>query len=168
MPTHFKTWKKANGNHYTFYKLEEKIGAMTIEMSVFEKKASFLIGEEQFTVKHVGFWKSNIEIEDAKGNVVLKTYNEKWYANTSIVEFDNRKLKLIIRNNPLAEYAIVDGDKEILAYGLDTNEGKAITRIQTSIHNKTYLLDFLLWYLFVPIAHENMGENITFTMLLLN
>ena len=70
---------------------------MTVEMSVFEKKASFLIGEEQFNVKHFGFLKSNIEIEDAKGNVVLKTYNEKWYANASVAEFDNKKLKLIIR-----------------------------------------------------------------------
>ena len=167
MTTNFKTWKKLNESTYAFYKHDEKMGEMTIEMTVLERKAIFQIEEQQYILKHTGFWKSNLEIEDASGTIVLKTYNEKWYANAAVIEFDHKKLKLIVRNNPMAEYAIFDGDKEILAYGLDTNEGKATTRIQTSIHNKSYLLDFLLWYLFVPIAHENMGDNITFTMLLM-
>lgn len=167
MVTHFKQWKKQGESSYAFYKHDEKIGEMLIQTPIFDRKVIFQIEGKSYFLKHVGFWKSNIEITDESENVVLKTYNEKWYANASVIEFNNKKLQLVVRNNPLAEYAILENDSAILAYGLDTNEGKATVRIQTSIHNKSYLLDFLLWYLFAPIAQENIGDAFTFTMLLM-
>lgn len=166
--TNFKTWKKVGESTYAFYKHDEKIGEMAIQMPSFERNATLRIEGTSYVLNHTGFWKNNIEIQDDAGNIVLKTYTEKWYANASVIEFDNKKLKLIVGNNPFAEYAVIDGDKEILAYGLYTDQGWVTARIQTSIHNKSYLLDFLLWYLFVPIAQENMGDSITFTMLLMN
>jgi hypothetical protein len=165
METNFKNWKKTAEGKYTFYKQEQKIGQLEIQTNLFKRRAIIDLDNQKYTLKHTGFWKSNLEIVDTQNHVVLKTYQEKWYSSSSIIELEGKKLKLIIRNNPLAEYAIVDGEKEILAYGLDFKDGKAITRIQSAIHTQSYLLDFYLWYLFVPIAQENMGEDFTFLLL---
>lgn len=165
METNFKNWKKTGERNYSLFKQENKIGHLSIETNLFERKATLEIDHQTYYLKHTGFWKNNIEIADAHGTVILKTHTQKWYANTTIIEFEGKQLKLLIRNNPLAEYAILDRENEILAYGLDVKEGKAVTRIQTSNHNKSYLLDFYLWYLFVPIAQENMGDDFTFLLL---
>ena len=71
-----------------------------------------------------------------------------------------------IRNNPLAEYVVFDEDEEVLAYGLDTNSGKAIVRINSNTSD--FLLDYLLWYVFLPFAQENIGDNFEFQTLLMN
>jgi len=165
METNFRNWKKTAVGKYTFYKQEQKIGQLEIQTNLFERKAMIDLGNQKYTMKHTGFWKNNIEIIDAQNHVVLKTYAEKWYASSSIIAFEGKQLKLIIRNNPLAEYVIVEGDQEILAYGLDVKEGKAVARIQTAMHNQSYLLDCYLWYLFAPVAQENLGDD--FTLLLM-
>jgi hypothetical protein len=165
MAINLKNWKKIGAGIYSLSKQENRIGSLTIKSNVFERKATFEIENQVYHIKHIGFWKNNIEIVDAQGYVVLKTETEKWYSNATIIEFEGKKLKLIIRNNPLVEYAILDGETEILSYGLDVNDGKAVTRIQTDIQNQSYLLDFYLWYLFVPVAQENMGDDFTFLLL---
>ena len=165
METNLKNWKKIGEGNYALYKEESKLGNLSIQTSLFERKAALDIDNQTYNLKHTGFWKNNIEISDAHGNVVLKTHTQKWYSNTTIIEFEGKQLQLLIRNNPLAEYAILEGEKEILAYGLDVKDGKAVTRIQTAIQNKSYLLDCYLWYLFVPVAQENMGDDMTFLLL---
>ena len=165
MAINLKNWKKIGEGNYSFSKQENKIGSLTIKSNLFERKATFEIENQVYNVKHIGFWKNNIEIVNAQGQVVLRTHTEKWYSNATVIDFEGKKLILKIRNNPLVEYAILDGETEILSYGLDFNEGKAATRIQTDTNNHSYLLDFYLWYLFVPVAQENMGDDFTFLLL---
>jgi len=163
-----KQWKKNPEGHFVFSVHGNEMGSMAIQMNVMERKAIIKIGVEIYSLKHTGFWKSTIEIEDVKGNIVLKTYADKWYANSSSIDYKGRILKLKIRNNPLAEYVILEGDKEILAYGLHFEDHQIGTRILTAPSNKDYLLDFLLWYLFVPVAQENMGDSYVFFTLLIS
>jgi hypothetical protein len=125
-----------------------------------------VIENKRFTLKYNGFWKSNFEIKDENDVVILKSYTEKWFAHSTILEYKDKKLKLQIRNNPLAEYVIFDDDKELLAYGLYIDNGKASVKIATNSND--YLLDYLLWYLFVPIAQENIGEHFVFNTSLTN
>jgi hypothetical protein len=75
---------------------------------------------------------------------------------------------LKIRNNPLAEFVIFDGESELVSYGLGTNLGKVLVKINTAPNQTDYLLDYLLWYSFLPIAQENIGENFTFQALMVN
>jgi len=162
----FKKWEVINQLNYSFTVNDKMIGSMQIDYSNWERKAIFKIEKETFTLKYNGFWKSNFEISDEKGMVVLKSFSEKWFANSTILEYKTKKLKLKVRNNPLAEYVIFDGEKEVIAYGLDTKNGKAIVRINSD-SNSDYLLDCLLWYIFLPIAMENMGDNFVFHTLLM-
>ena len=161
-----KKWIKTQELNYAFEVDGKSIGTLEIVYSNFDRKAIFKIENKNFILKYNGFWKNNFEIKDINENIILKSYTEKWYANSTILEYNGKKLKLKIRNNPLAEFVIFDADEEILAYGLNTNSGKAIVRINSNTSD--YLLDFLLWYLFVPIAQENMGDNFIFQSLLMN
>lgn len=166
MDASYLKWEKKSDSGFAFKKDENQIGEITIAQNAFEKKAGIVLNNNNYHLKHTGFWKNDIQIVDDSGRLVLKTYAEKWYSSKTIIAFEERQLKLIIRNNPMAEYVIMDGDKEILSYGLITAEKQIVTRIQTTLANKSYLLHFYLWYLFEPIARENMGDDLTFLLLL--
>lgn len=161
-----KKWSKIKELNYSFEVNGNAIGTMEMVYSNSDRKSIFIIENRKFTLKYLGFWKNNFEIRDENDTVILQTYTEKWYASSTILEYKGKKLKLKIRNNPLAEYVILDGETEILAYALDTQSGTASVRIHSNTND--YLLDFLLWYVFVPIAQENMGDSFVFNTLLMN
>ena len=137
-----KKWIKKDDFNYTFEVDEKTIGTLEMVYTNFDRKAIFIIESQKFTLKYNGFWKSNFEIKDENETVILKSFTEKWYANSTVLDYKGNKLKLKIRNNPLAEYVIFDGEKEILAYALDTKLGKPSVRINSN--SSDYLLHFLL------------------------
>ena len=159
-----KSWIKKDDLNYTFEVDGKTIGTLEVIYTNLDRKAIFIIENQKFTLKYNGFWKSNFEIKDENQAIILKSFTEKWYANSTILDYKGNKLKLKVRNNPLAEYVIFDGEKEILAYALDTNLGKPSVRINSN--SSDYLLHFLLWYIFVPIAQENIGDDFTFLTLI--
>ena len=158
-----KRWIKNADFDYSLLIDEIESGRMAIQFQTIGNNATFNIGESEFKLNRTGFWKSTIEITDAAGRIILKTYPEKWYANSSIIDFEDKKYQLVIRNNPMAEFVIKENDQDMLAYGLDSEDGKLKVRITTS-KESNMILDFLLWYLFVPIANENFGESYLFLL----
>lgn len=160
-----KEWNTISESQYDFYIDNIKKGELKIDYNSLSSKASFNLENSIYEMKRVGFWKSKIEIIDNNKNIILEAKPKAWCANSSIITYNNQEYELIIRNNPLAEYAIINDGKEIIAYGLDTNNGKATIRITSTSDNENYLFDFLLWYLFNPIARENMSDNLTFLLL---
>ncbi len=161
-----KKWEKSGERSYTFSINEREIGTLELFPSTLESKATATIGENAFTIKRTGFWKSSIEISDAQGEIVAQVYHEKWYSNAFILEYGGKAYKLLIRNNPLAEWAILEDEAVLLAYGLDTANGKAALKITAGTVASDPLLDFLLWYLFLPVAAENCGDDFVFLLLL--
>lgn len=159
-----KQWTKTEGFNYIFLVDGQETGKMEINFNNMEQKARCSISGQVLEIKRTGFWKSGIEITDSSKSVILKAYPEKWYANTSIVEFGNRKLKLLIRNNPLAQLAITENDKDVLVYALAMHNREHQVVI-SSTGNSDHVLDFLLWYLFVPIAAENFGDDYSFLLM---
>jgi hypothetical protein len=151
-----KRWVRESDFNYTFLVDEKKVGKMEVHFNKNQSKAICTMGKKIFEIKRSGFWSSNLEIIDNDEGVILKAYPEKWYANTSTVEYKSKKYKLIVRNNPLAEFAITENGKDILAYGLALENKKVKISILTSIESD-FVFDCLLWYLFLPIANENIG-----------
>ncbi|MFN3664710.1 MAG: hypothetical protein ACK4S0_01050 [Sediminibacterium sp.] len=156
-----RAWNKINDTSYTFIMEEKVVGKLEIFPNTLECKGNFSIDDQVFEIKRTGFWKSQLTITNDLNEVVLKLYPEKWYANTSIIELEDRQLKLKIRNNPLAEFVISEHEQELLAYGLDTTNHKISVRI-TDNGNKHVLLDFLLWYLFAPVINEHSADTYSF------
>jgi hypothetical protein len=164
-----KNWKKIGISKYSFLIDDNEIGTLDITLNSSDSKATARIHNEEFIIKRTGFWKTVIEINDSDNKLIAKVFPEKWYASSFTLDFNSSKYRLLIRNNPLAEYAIInENNEEILVYGLNTgnDNGMVNLKITNSKGNNHYLLDILLWYLFVPIATENMGENFAFTMLM--
>ena len=160
-----KHWTKTSDFNYKLLVDEREVGKMEIHYNTVSAKAIYTINGNAFEIKRTGFWKLNIEITDSKGVVVLKTYPEKWYANTSVIEFENKRYKLLVRNNPLAEYAVAENDKDVLIYSLSAENTEPRISISSS-GNTDYTFDFLLWYLFLPVATENFGDADSFLLLI--
>jgi hypothetical protein len=161
-----KNWVKTGESNYTFFVDGNAAGQLGIDLSTTNIKAVALIGKYTYDIKRIGFWKTNIEITDDSGQVIMKVYTKKWYANTSVLEYNGKQYQLVIRNNPLAEWAILDNEMEYLAYGLSTENGTVKIKITSAFATNDLLPDFLLWYLFAPIAQENTGGNFVFQVLL--
>ena len=83
-----------------------------------------------------------------------------------MLEYGGKDYQLSVRHNPLAEYVIKENENELIAYGLDTAGGNVQVKITDLQHQSDYMFDFLLWFLFAPVAVENMGDNLAFTLLL--
>lgn len=162
--TQAKNWQKVSENVYAFSENGAEIG--TLERLYSGKvKAVFTIGSQKFTLEKTGFWGSTMNIVAENGQVVLTAYPPKWYANTWTLEFEGKQYALVVRNNPLAEWAIMEENATVLAYGVSTENGKAITKITAQDTNSSPLFDFLLWYLFSPIITENVGDNLLFLLM---
>lgn len=161
-----KHWKNLGNNSYAFFDSEKEIGKFTF-FNTLNSKAIATQNEQEFHFKRTGFWKSTVEISDKLGQKMAEIYAEKWYANTYILVYKNKNYQLVIRNNPLAEWVILDNKKEILAYQLSTQNGKATVKITSESAEIEVLFDYILWYLFRPIALENTGEDLSFMLPLL-
>jgi hypothetical protein len=158
-----RKWEKISENTYQFTLDHDNIGEMEIQINSIDTKATCHMNDTKFTIRRTGFWKNSIEISDNKDQIIAKAYSEKWYAHYLVLEFGDQKFKLILHNNPMAEYSILDERKNILAYGLAVEDGSVHIRV-TCEEIRDYLFDYLLWYLFVPIASENMGSDFRFKM----
>lgn len=166
-----KKWEKINEELYNLIIDDVEIGELKLNRNTNNSQAEISMLGKKFKIYKTGFWKSNLEISDNEENIISKIYGEKWYGSTYIIELYDIKLKLIVRNNPLAEWAIFDGDELVLAYGLDASKGTVGLKVTQSENNKIneendYILDFILWYLFIPIAAESSSDDLLLSILL--
>jgi hypothetical protein len=159
-----KTWHKTGEGSYTLLVDGQEMGQLAMKANGSSGKAVGKLSGREFTIQRTGFWKTGLEIAATTGPLIARTYQEKWYAKAAVLDYQNKKYQLVMRNNPLAEWAILDQKKVVLAYGLTADNGRVAARITTSDHQTDYLLDFILWYLFVPLASEDGGDD--FLMLL--
>lgn len=65
----------------------------------------------------------------------------------------------------MAEWVIQEEDKDGRAYGLGTTNGMAAVKITEQNSNISLFFHAILWYLFVPIATENTGDNLSFILM---
>jgi len=161
-----KKWVRDSNTIFSLWDNNQQIGTMEIALGTMVRMATAQFGNRKIIIKKTGFWKNHLEITDSNGQLIARAYPEKWYAHSYILETDNKKFKLLIRNNPLAEWALQDNNKDMLAYGLGIQEGKPIVKITTASAATNYLFDFILWYLFLPIATEQSADDLTFLMLI--
>jgi hypothetical protein len=160
-----KKWIKTGESNYAFIVNDKERGQMIFHPQTIASKADIVLDGNNYLLQRKGFWKTQLELLDGNGFSLMRTYHEKWYAHSSVLEYESKKYKLLVRNNPLAEWAILDNNKEWLAYGLTADKGTTGVKITSAAENNDWLLDFLLWYLFVPVAQENSGDNAAFFMM---
>ncbi len=160
-----KRWIKNSEDAYDFVVNENVQATIHFNRSSSDGIVTVNAAKETFKINRSGFWKSNIEITDTSNVLAASVKPAKWYSGHYIMQYNGQEYKLIVRNNPLAEWAIQQNDKDICAYGLDTKNGAVTVRI-TEAENVPVLFHFILWYLFWPIAVENTGDHLLFSLLL--
>lgn len=163
-----KNWKKTDEHTYTLSVDDEAAGTLKLLPHSLGSNAQATLGTQTFSIQRTGFWQNKIEIRDEQENLLASVYHKKWYSSSYVIAYQGKTYSLVLRNHPLAEWAILENGSVLLAYGLDATNGKPSLKITTSDPGSDLLLDCLLWYLFLPIATENCGEDFVFLILLLS
>lgn len=160
-----KQWEKIANGQYRLYIDDIASAEMQLDSCSLDKKAVATVGTQKINIRKSGFWKKTIKLLDEQGKVLAKAYHRKWYSTGYVLEVGNKAYKVIIRNNPLAEWVIFDKKEALLAYSLKQEGGSLKTNISTADDAQNPLFDILLWYLFLPIATENVDDTLLLLLL---
>ncbi|MFN8362064.1 MAG: hypothetical protein U0264_19320 [Candidatus Kapaibacterium sp.] len=161
-----KQWTPTGENTHTL-SIDGAPCATVERLHTTDLKAHVTIGDARYTIAQPGFWKRHIEITDHTGTLIARAEYERWFANAMTLHYQGIAYKLVIRNNPLAEWALLDANSTtLLAYTLHTGNGTPSVHITTALPTHDLLLDCLLWYLFAPIAQENCSDTAMLVMMI--
>lgn len=163
--TPIKQWVKTGENHYHFKHGDEDLASLFIDYKSYNRKALITINGEAYTIKQTNIWKNHMAITNASGNTIIIIVPEKWYSSSFNIQWGAANYHLKIRNNPLAEWVLQQDGKDVLAYGIKTNNGKVVTQITEGVSSPAIILHSILWYLFLPIATENSSDNFMFFLM---
>lgn len=114
-----------------------------------------------FLVRREGFLKSKIVLRNEYGIRIGEIRNG---GPDAFIEVDGRRFRFTLRNNPLAELALYAEDRKepLITCGLKIEGGSTAVQVDrnTPLHHLSHpsLLMALCWYLFLPIARENVPE----------
>ena len=157
-------WEKISGSEF---KLKQG-GTVLASMKRNGGKAICSIGNRTFQIRTKGFWRSQIELVDTSGQPVTTVKPVNWYGTSQYFRLYGQDYQLIVRNNPLAEYAVQQNGRDVVAYGLKTQGGRAVTVITDHRTKPLIELDLLLWYAFSAIAQGETGDAGTTDLLILS
>lgn len=149
-------WEKTGPQQYELRQGDHVLA----NMKTIGSSATCTIGSRLIQIKRRGFWQSVIEMTDHNSQVLLRAEQVNWYGTKSRFIWQTLPYELGVRNAPLAEYYIKQDGHEVLAYGLKTQHGKAISVITVTDKmpaEGAAELHLLLWFLFHSIAE---GETI--------
>lgn len=163
--TPIKQWVKTGEGHYQFKHGDEDLASLFIDYKSNNRKALVTINGESFTIKQTNLWKNHMAVTNASNNTIITIVPEKWYSSSFLVQWGLNNYEIKTRNNPMAEWVLQQDGKDVLAYGVKTNNGKVVTQITESNTNPAIILHAILWYLFLPIAIENSGDNLMFILM---
>jgi hypothetical protein len=152
-----KNWIWNTHDDYTLLDDKKEIGNMVIKFWQTSHRAICTIDGRVLNLKRAGRWKSTIGIYDSNDNTIIAAFPDKLYGNTYNIEYENKEYKLIIRNNPLMEYVIIENGIEILIYSL-VQENEGLRFIVSTSNKSNYFLDFLLWFMFLPFMKANFPQ----------
>lgn len=127
------------------------------------RSARITIGDKHrlFFIESAGSLTGKYIFKNEYGMAVGMMSNDKW-GKEGAISIEAKKFIYKINNNPLAELTIYDGDtgKALVNCGLATGiNGTALSLSQqTNTADSNYLLLGLCWFLFLPVAKENIVE----------
>ncbi len=141
---------------------QESIKAI-VKYNPAHRSARITIGDRHrlFFIESAGSLTGKYIFKNEYGLEVGTMSNDKWGKEGSII-IESKKFTYKINNNPLAELTIYDGNtqKPLVSCGLATGiNGTSLSLSQqTNNADNNYLLLGLCWFLFLPVAKENIVE----------
>jgi len=145
-------WTKIAAAEFHLQQNENLLATMKIRGG----KADCQIGRRNFQIRTKGFWGNQIEFAEASGQILATIKPASWFGSRWQFRLYGLDYQLIARNNPLAEYTVQQNGRDVVAYGLKTNDNRAAAVISDHRGRALHELDLLLWFLFYPVA---LGET---------
>ena len=150
-------WTKIAESEFQLKQNETLLATMKIRGG----KADCQTGGRNFKIRTKGFWGNQIEFADAQGQILTTIKPAGWFGSRWQFRLYGQDYQLIVRNSPLAEYAVQQNGRDVVAYSLKTKDSRAVAIISDYREKALYELDLLLWYLFYAVAIGETGGTAT-------
>ena len=147
-------WEKIAESEYVLRDGGRQLATMRTKGNAAECR----MGDRLLKIRTAGFWGNRMELTDASGQILAMLKPINWYGTGMQFRLDNRDYQLLVRNNPLAEYAVQQNGRDLVAYGLKSREGRTVAVISDHRSRALIELDLLLWFLFAPVAQGETGD----------
>lgn len=138
---------------------------LTLDFHPFTNSARIEYADEKrvFLIRKEGFLRNKTVLRNEYGVRIGQLGYERSNASEGVIDLNNEKFFYTIHNDPLAELVIYRETKEkpFVICGLKADNGN--TSVKFSKENQLsptqhFLLMALCWYMFLPVAKENMAE----------
>lgn len=151
----------ANQEIYHLFKDDKKI--LTLIINPFSHTARVECNNEKrvFQLRKEGFLRNKITLRNEYGIKIGELGQEN---KENFIDVNDERFYYDIHNNPLAELVLYKGSKEkpFVTCGLTSKEGNAEINFKKdkSLSSTSHpgLLMALCWYMFLPVAKENVVE----------
>lgn len=154
--------KKALLQEYHLTEQDDNAKAI-VKYNPVHRSARISIGDKHrlFFIESAGSLTGKYIFKNEYGLEVGTMSNDRWGKEGSVI-IESKKFIYKILNNPLAELTIYDGNtnKPLISCGLATGINGTSLSLSQQINNadSNYLLLGLCWFLFLPVAKENIVE----------
>jgi hypothetical protein len=158
-------WESDNStnNHeiYHLYKDDKKI--LTLSLNPFSNSARVECEKQKrvFLIRKEGFRRNKTVLRNEYGIKIGELGQDN---NVNFIDINDERFFYSIENNPLAELVLYKETKEkpFVSCGLSSKKGNAAVKFsKDKILSETAhpgLLMALCWYMFLPVAKENVAE----------
>ena len=158
-------WQTANSTSnnevYHLYKDDKKI--LTLTLNPFSNSARVECEKQKrvFLIRKEGFRRNKTVLRNEYGIKIGELGQDN---NENFIDVNDERFFYTIQNNPLAELVLYKEtkDKPFVSCGLSTKKGNADVKFtKDKILSDTAhpgLLMALCWYMFLPVAKENVVE----------
>lgn len=151
-------WTKIAESEFQLKQNETLLATMKIRGGKAECR---IIGGRTFQIRTKGFWGNQIEFAEASGQILTIIRPASWFGSRWQFRLYGQDYQLLVRNNPLAEYAVQQNGRDVVAYGLKTKDNRTVSVISDYREKALFELDLLLWYLFFSVALGETGDAAT-------
>jgi hypothetical protein len=112
-----------------------------------------------FHIDKEGFLLNKTILKNEYGVRIGQISHELLFKNEGIVELNEERFSYSIQNNPLTELIIYKKSKKepLLVCSLKTKNENTFVHFSKNEENTSSLLMALCWFLFLPVAKENMA-----------
>ena len=149
----------ASNEVYDLWQKDDKL--LTLTLHPFSNSARVECKDEKrvFLIRQEGFRRNKTVLRNEYG---IKLGELGVEDKGNFIDVNNERFYYTIHNNPLAELVIYKESigKPIVICGLNVNNGNPSVHIGKgkSLNSQTSLLMALCWYMFLPVAKENVAE----------
>lgn len=150
---------KATKEHEVYHLMNEDKKLLSLELNSFSQAARIHCENEKrvFVIRREGFLRNKTVIRNEYGVKIGELGQEN---KERFIQVDDEKFYYFYRNNPLAELMIRDSNREtVVTCALKTTEGKSKIHLEDNKEDvaNAALLMAVCWYLFLPVAKENVA-----------